>query len=183
MTTIIGVQYDDRAVIIADNQVTDDSGRIYRHPQMAKISKRGNLLVAGSGEVSPCDIAQHIWIPPKITIKDKQDVYHFMITKVMPSLRKCLTDNGYDFNEDTDKSKDGPRFRFLISCCGELFDVDDTLSVIRDETGFYAVGSGDSYALGALWAGATPMEAIEIAAKLTAYTSGPYMEMVQYKYE
>lgn len=183
MTTIIGVQYDDKAVIIADNQVTDDGGRIYRHPQMAKISKRGPLLIAGSGEVSPCDIAQHIWNPPKLTIKDKQDVYHYMITKVMPSLRKCLTDNGYDFNEDHDKSKDGPRFRFLVACKGELFDIDDTLSVIRDETGFYAVGSGDSYALGALNAGAEPMEAMKIAAKLTAFTSGPFLEMVQYKDE
>ena len=73
MTTIIGVQYDDRAVIIADNRVTDDSGRVYTHPQMAKISERGDFLIAGSGEVSPCDIAQHIWNPPKLTAKDKQD--------------------------------------------------------------------------------------------------------------
>ena len=89
MTTIIGVEFKDKSVLIADNQVTDDSGRIYRHPQMAKICQRGDFLIAGSGEVSPCDIAQHIWNPPKLTTKDAKDVYHFMISKAMPSLRKC----------------------------------------------------------------------------------------------
>lgn len=181
MTTIIGVEFKDKSVLIADNQVTDDSGRIYRHPQMAKICQRGDFLIAGSGEVSPCDIAQHIWNPPKLTTKDAKDVYHFMISKAMPSLRKCLEENGYNFNEDHDKSKDGLRFQFLIACGGEIFDVDQDLAVMRSMDGFYAVGSGASFALGALHAGAKPMKAMEIAAKLTAFTSGPYLELVQEK--
>jgi ATP-dependent protease HslVU (ClpYQ) peptidase subunit len=181
MTTIIGVEYKDKSVLIADNQVTDESGRIYRHPQMAKITQRGDFLIAGSGEVSPCDIAQHIWNPPKLTAKESKDIYHFMISKAMPSLRKCLSDNGYDFNEDHDKSKEGLRFQFLIVCGGEIFDVDQDLAVMRSMDGFYAVGSGASFALGALHAGVKPMKAMEIAAKLTAFTSGPYMEMVQEK--
>ena len=181
MTTIIGVQYDDRAVILADNRVTDDNGRVYRHPEMVKIVERGDYLIAGSGEVSPCDIAQHIWIPPKPTAKDKQDVYHFMIAKAMPSLRECLTANGYNFDEPHDKAKDGLRFQFIIACCGELFDVDQDLAVMRSDTGFYAVGSGAPYALGALTVGAKPMKAMEIAAKLTAFTAPPYLEKVQYK--
>ena len=181
MTTIIGVQYDDRIVLLADNQVTDDSGRIYRHSQMSKISKRGDFLIAGSGEVSPCDITQHIWNPPKLTAKDKQDIYHFMIAKAMPSLRKCLEENGYNFNEDHDKAKDGLRFQFLIAVGGELFDIDQDLAVMRSDTGFYAVGSGAPYALGALTVGAKPMKAMEAAAKNTAFTSGPYQEVEQYK--
>ena len=46
-----------------------------------------------------------------------------MITKVMPSLRKCLSDNGYDFDEGKgDGKSDGSRFRFLIAVGGELFE-------------------------------------------------------------
>ena len=181
MTTIIGVQYDDKAVLLADNQVTDDSGRIYRHPDMVKMVERGDFVIAGSGEVSPCDIAQHLWVPPKPTPKDKQDIYHFMIAKAMPSLRKCLSENGYNFDEPHDKAKDGLRFQFLIACCGEIFDVDQDLAVMRDVTGYYAVGSGAPYALGALDAGAKPMKAMEVAAKRTAFTSGPYQEIIQEK--
>ena len=181
MTTIIGVQYEDHCVLLADNQVTDDNGRVYRHEQMKKIAERGEFLIAGAGEVSPCDIAQHIWTPPKLTAKDAKDVYHFMISKAMPSLRKCLVDNGYDFSEDHDKSKDGLRFQFIMAVGGELFDIDQDLSVIRTVEGFYTIGSGGTYALGALWVGATPMEAMEAASKITAFTSGPYQEIEQYK--
>lgn len=181
MTTIIGVQYADKAILLADNRVTDDSGRVYSHPEMVKISERGDFLIAGAGEVSPCDIAQHIWQPPKLTAKDKQDIYHFMISKAMPDLRKCLEDNGYNFNEDHDKSKDGLRFQFLIACGGEIFDIDQELAVMRDSTGFYGIGSGAPYALGALHAKAKPMKAMEIAAKITAFTAPPFLEKVQYK--
>jgi ATP-dependent protease HslVU (ClpYQ) peptidase subunit len=104
-----------------------------------------------------------------------------MIAKAMPSFRKCLTENGYDFNEDHDKSKEGLRFQFLMAVGGELFDIDQDLAVMRSMDGTYAVGSGATYALGALHAGAKPMKAMEIAAKLTAFTSGPYTEKEQYK--
>ena len=181
MTTIIGVEYEDRALLIADNQVTDDNGRIYKHPKMVKITERNGYLIAGSGEVSPCDIANHIWNPPKPTAKDKQDLYHFMITVAMPSLRKCLEDNGYNFNEDHDKSKDGLRFQFLVALGGEIFDIDQDLAVMKSGDGFYGVGSGASYALGALAAGAKPIKAMNIAAKLTAFTAPPFQEVVQYK--
>jgi ATP-dependent protease HslVU (ClpYQ) peptidase subunit len=182
MTTIVAVQYKDKVVFAADNQVTGDNGRIYHHPRMEKIAERGEYLIAGSGEVGPCDIAQHIWIPPKLTLKDRQDTYHFMITKVMPSLRKCLTENGYDFNEGKGEGKgDDSRFNFLIAVGGEVFDVADDCSICMSDDGIYGVGSGSSYAIGALHAGAKPLKALEIAAQLDANTSAPFLVKEQYK--
>ena len=178
MTTIIGIEYPDRSILVADSRVTDDAGRIYAHRVMKKISQRGSLLIAGAGEVTPCDIAQNIWIPPQFTAKDKKDVYRFMITKVMPSLRKCLTDNGYNFEED---KKDGMRFQFLISVGGEIFDIDEDLSVMKSDDNLYAIGSGGPYALGALYAGAEPEVAMEIASKVSAYSAPPFYQEVQYK--
>jgi ATP-dependent protease HslVU (ClpYQ) peptidase subunit len=182
MTTIVGVQYEDKCVIAADNQVTGDSGRRYNHPDMKKIAERGEFLIAGSGEVQPCDVVQQIWQPPKLTAKDRADLYKFMIVKVMASLRKCLTDNGYDFNEGKGDGKaDDTRFNFLIAVGGELFDVADDLSVCRSELGIYGVGSGSPYAMGALLAGATPEEAVEHACKVDVNSSGPILIMEQYK--
>lgn len=177
MTTIIGLEYKDHAIIIADNQTTDDSGYIYSHPDVHKISERGSFLIAGSGEVLPCDIAQHIWEPPTPTKVDKKNLYHFMIAKVMPSLRKCLSDNGYDFNDGT---KD-MRFQFLIAINGEIFDIDQECSVSKSESNVYAAGSGAPYVLGAIHAGADAYEAMEIASKLTAFTAGPYLSKTQLK--
>jgi ATP-dependent protease HslVU (ClpYQ) peptidase subunit len=182
MTTIVAVQYEDKVVFVADNQVTGDDGRIYHHPKMEKVSERGEYLIAGSGEVGPCDIAQHLWTPPKPTSKDRQDIYHFMIAKVMPSLRKCLIENGHDFNEGKGDGKEASsRFNFLIAVCGEVFDVADDCSIIMSADGIYGVGSGSSYAIGALHAGAKPLKALQIAEKLDANTSGPFLTKEQYK--
>ena len=178
MTTIIGIEYDDRSIIIADSRVTGDDGRIYSHPIMRKIAKRGAILIAGAGEVAPCDVAQNIWTPPTFTAKDAKEPYRYLVTKAMPSLRKCLTENGYNFEED---KKDGTRFQFLMAVGGELFDIDEELTVIKSNDNIYAIGSGGSYALGALYAGAEPMQAMEIAAKVSAYTFPPFYVEEQLK--
>jgi ATP-dependent protease HslVU (ClpYQ) peptidase subunit len=175
MTTIIGLEYKDRCFLVADSQTTDESGRIYTHPEVEKITANGSFLIAGSGETLPCDIAQHIWESPVPTRQDKDSLYRFMITKAMPSLRKCLTENGYNFDEENKEM----RFQFIMAVCGEIFDVDQELSISKSADGVYAAGSGASYALGAIHAGADAYEAMEIAAKLTAFTAGPYISREQ----
>lgn len=180
MTTLIGIQFEDRCEIYADSRVTDDNGRIYSHPDMKKIVEKGSYLISGSGEVLPCDIAQTIWQPPRLTAKHKENIYGFMISEVMPSLRKCLSDNGYNFDEEQSK-KDGQRFHLLIACNGELFDIDQELAISRSELGVYTAGSGGEIAMGAIFAGANPMEALRIAAKLSAFTAPPFYSIKQYK--
>jgi len=175
MTTIIGLEYKDRCFIVADSQTTDEGGRIYTHPEVEKISANGSFLIAGSGETLPCDIAQHIWESPVPSKQDKENLYRFMIKKAMPSLRKCMTENGYNFDEDTKET----RFQFIIAVGGEIFDVDQELSISKSADGVYAAGSGAPYALGAIHAGADAYEAMEIASKLTAFTAGPYMSKEQ----
>jgi ATP-dependent protease HslVU (ClpYQ) peptidase subunit len=175
MTTIIGLEYKDRCFLVADSRTTDDSGRIYTHPEVQKISENGSFLIAGSGETLPCDIAQHIWEPPVPTKQDREDLYHFMIVKAMPSLRKCMSENGYNFDEDVKDT----RFQFIMAVGGEIFDVDQELSISKSADGVYAAGSGASYALGAIYAGADAYEAMEIASKLTAFTAGPYISKEQ----
>jgi hypothetical protein len=176
MTTIIGVENEDGATIIADSLVVDDNGKRYNHPAMTKINKRGSFYVAGAGEIMPCDTIQHLWEPPKLMAVDKKDLWHFMLVKVLPSMRKCLKDNGYNFDEDGEN-----RFSFIVAVGGELFEVDDNLGVTKSKEGFYGIGSGAPFALGALEAGATPEDAIAISAKLSAYTEEPFIKVFQSK--
>lgn len=178
MTTIIGLQYEDRCIIVADSLIVDDNGYRYNHNDAKKISERNGFLIAGSGEVMPCDVAQHIWEPPKPTKADKKDLYHFMVAKVIPSLRKCFMANGINLDEP----KTEARFNFLIAVCGELFDIDDDLSVTRNEHGIYAVGSGGAIAIGALYAGADALQAMEIAEELSAFTARPFYSKEQFKH-
>jgi ATP-dependent protease HslVU (ClpYQ) peptidase subunit len=176
MTTIVAIQYEDRVVIGADSQVT--SARKYSHPRMAKITERNQYLIAGAGLSAACDIAQHIWIPPKATLDDRKDLYHFMIAKVVPSLKQCFKDN--DFRLEGDKDEE-TRFSFLIAIGGEVFDLADDFAISLDGSGHYAIGSGSSLALGALAHEATLEEALEIAASKDPYTSAPFYFYEQVK--
>jgi ATP-dependent protease HslVU (ClpYQ) peptidase subunit len=142
MTTIIAKKTAGKVIIGADSQVT--AIRKYKHPSMAKITERGQFLIAGAGESAACDIAQHIWNPPAPNATDKKDLYHFMITKVVPSLRQCFKDNDYKYDKD---SGDDYNFLFLIAVGGEIFEIADDFSVCVDSEGIYGVGSGSSYAL------------------------------------
>ena len=181
MTTIIGIEYPDHCVIIADSLVTDDEGVKFTHPVMDKVIQNGSLLIAGAGEVVPCDIAMRIWKPPSLTTKHRKDIYNFRISKVIPSLRKCLSENGYNFDEPEAK-KSGMRFHFIIACGGELFDVDEDLSVMKNEGGLYGAGSGSQFALGAVKAGADLHTAMEIAEHFSAFTARPFKEYKQDKF-
>jgi ATP-dependent protease HslVU (ClpYQ) peptidase subunit len=177
MTTIIAVQSNDGVLFGADSQVTAPNGRKYSASRMVKITERNEYIIAGSGECAPCDIAQHIWIPPKPNAKDKKDLYHFMIASVVPSLKQCFKDNDYKINQDDDENA----FSFLIALCGEIFEIADDFSISLDDSGFYGVGSGSSYAIGALHAGATVEQALMIAAKNDAFTSAPFVYIEQEK--
>jgi len=177
MTTIVAVQSNDGVLFGADSQVTASNGRKYSATRMVKITERNDYIIAGSGECAPCDIAQHIWIPPKPTVKDKRDLYHFMIATVVPSLKQCFKDNDYKVNPDDDETA----FSFLVAICGEVFEIADDFSISLDDSGFYGVGSGSGYAIGALHAGATVEQALSIAAKNDAFTSAPFIYFNQEK--
>jgi ATP-dependent protease HslVU (ClpYQ) peptidase subunit len=176
MTTIVAIQSENGVLFGADSLVTAD--RKFNHPKMTKITKRGDFIIAGAGESAACDIAQHIWIPPKPTLSDKKDIYHFIVSKVVPSLKKCFKENEYKWEKDPDGEYN---FAFLIAICGEVFDIADDFAVSLDSAGFYGVGSGSNIAIGALEAGASIERALEIAEKHDPFTASPFLFIEQKK--
>jgi ATP-dependent protease HslVU (ClpYQ) peptidase subunit len=176
MTTIVAVCKNGNVTMGADSQVTDGS-RPNRHPKMEKITKNNGYLIAGSGDSQPCDILQHIFIPPVPTVQERKDLYKFMIVKLIPAMRECLEDNGW--KPSTDDKDSG--FNMLFAFDGEVFDIGDDFSVLLNDDGIYGVGSGSPYAMGALYAGATVERALEYAASNDIYTSGPYQIVKQQK--
>lgn len=177
MTTIIAVANDNGVTIAADSQTTAASGRILSHPKQLKITERGKYLLAGSGDAAPCDLLQHSFKPPVPRGNENNDLHHFMIAKFVPALKKCLKTN--DWKLDPTDSDSG--FSFLIAIGGEIFSLDDDFSISMTSSGIYGIGSGSTYAVGALLNGATIDEAMEIAASNDAYTSGPFQVVYQEK--
>ena len=176
MTTIVAVCKNGNVIMGADSQVSDGS-RPNRHSDMEKITKNNGWLIAGSGDSQPCDILQHIFIPPVPTIKERDNLYKFMIVKFIPAMRGALDDAGW--KEDKDDKDTG--FNMLFAFDGEVFDIGNDFSVLLNSDGIYGVGSGSPFAIGALYAGASVEKALEIAVNNDIYTSGPFQIVKQQK--
>jgi len=175
MTTIVGLCKNGQVILGADSQVTDGDRR-NNSLIMEKITKNNGYLIAGSGDSTPCDILQHIFVPPVPTVTERKNLYKFMITKFVPAMRECLEDNGYKPDPKEDSG-----FSMLIAYDGELFDIGDDFSVLLNNTGIYGVGNGSKYAIGALSVGATVEEALKVASDNDIYTSGPFQIVKQNK--
>ena len=174
MTTIVAVCKNGIVTMGADSQVTDGD-RINNDLRMEKITKNNGYLIAGAGDATPCDILQHIFVPPVPTVSERKNLYKFMITKFVPSMRECLDENGWKPVQNDDSG-----FNMLIAFDGEVFDIGDDFSVLLNNKGIYGIGNGSKYAIGALWVGATIEKALEAASDNDIYTSGPF-QIVQQK--
>lgn len=179
MTTIVGVQSTEGCVIVSDSLVVAD-GKIYNHPDMVKAVERGSYIIGGAGDYRALQVVLHGWVPPVVTAKAKLNLYEFVINKVAPSLKKALTEAGIGFSKTTDNEDNKFELSLIIGINGSLFEIDSDFAVAMNNTGLYAIGSGGDYALGALHAGASALEAIKISAINSNETSAPFHILEQY---
>ena len=169
MTAIVGIQGKGWAVIAADSMTTYDD-KPYYTKSIDKVIRKGDYVFAFSGDAIAGNIANFLWIPPKVIKTTPTDV--FMQTKVLPSLREAMKDNGYT-PDATDKEAG---FDALICLNGIIYEIDQDYLWSKDDRGLYAVGSGGSLALGALATGFSKnsMKAAEFAARRAIKISADY---------
>lgn len=173
MTTIIGVQNADGCVIASDSRVADN-GKVYTHPEMVKAVERGSYIIGGAGDYRALQVVLHGWQPPLVNAKAKQNLYEFVINKVAPSLKSTLTEAGIEFTKSSENDDNKFELQLIIGINGTIFELDSDFAVAMNDTGLYAIGSGGDYALGALHAGATVLDAMRIAAVNNNGTSAPF---------
>ena len=178
MTTILAVQHEDKVMFAADSQTTANRGKRYTHPSMTKLTERGKYIMACAGDVAACDLVHYLWNPPNPKVADYEDLYRFVITDVVPSLKQTFKDNDYKWQNDKD---DDGGFTILLAIGGTVFEIDDDMSVSLDVNGFYGIGSGSDFGLGALASGASLKKAVSIAAKFDVYTAAPFIYKTQEK--
>jgi ATP-dependent protease HslVU (ClpYQ) peptidase subunit len=170
MTAIVGIQGKGWAVIAADSMTTYND-KPYFSKSFEKVTRKGDYVFAFAGDAIAGNIANFIWAPPKFIKTLPTDV--FVQTKVLPSLRDVLKDNGYE--PDTTKNPDAG-FDALICINGTIYEIDQDFLWSRDDRGLYAVGSGGPLALGALATGFSKnsMKAAEFAARRAIKISADY---------
>ena len=155
MTTLVGLQGKNFAVLAADSQITEDNLRTISLTT-PKIIRKGKYLLGITGDTRPGDILTYNWNPPALP-KNVDAVQH-MGKKVIPSIIDAFSSNGYH-NYGGDDKEGG--FDYLLAFNAQLFHIACDLSFIQSHTGYYGIGSGGQFATGYLWG------KIESAANLT----------------
>lgn len=185
MTTLVGIQGKDFIVMAADSQVTEENQRMVS-PRTPKIIKLGKYLLGITGDSRPGDILTYNWTPP--TYKGGDEI-QFMGKYIIPSIIDALKNNGYDLDGDRKESS----FSYLLGFNGKLFSIGEDLSFLCSESGYYAAGSGGSFALGYLYSVDTKKiksvqaatliakKALAIACKLDINTCPPIQIVSQSK--
>ena len=161
MTTILAVQYKNGFVIAADGQVTENE-RPFFHKGMPKIVSVGDYVIAGAGVSRFCDVILYAWQPP---VYDGSEIYKFMVSQFIPSMRKAHEEAGCVL-------KDDDSFKFVVGVENELFYIAEDYSVLRSDSGFYGAGTGYAYGIGALSAGASIDNAMKISIKFDINSGG-----------
>jgi len=201
MTTIIGIQGPDYALVCSDSRISsiDDGGFASQITTLgnnsAKIAENGKYLLGAAGDMRAINILHHAFQPPVVppnTTGRKLD--NFITTKFIPSLRECFEKQGYAAPE-TDTSNHIAEHGSTVMCVvsGTIYVIDGDYSWTSDINSTYALGTGSSYALGALQvltaskkmtvvqAKRTALKAIAVSARYDPYTGAPFHTYVQGK--
>jgi len=184
MTTIAAIQGEGFTVIGFDSQISSDN-RVYLLPNgIKKVSKNGNYLIGAAGDLRAVNLLADIPLPDAENLSGVK-LDKFVSTKLIPVIRGYFETNGY--------TKDGNQEFDIILCVnGIVYEIADDYCWARDVAGIYGIGSGSSFALGALHsmvgakvtveeAKAYLKEAITISSYLDSGTGGTIHIAVQYK--
>jgi ATP-dependent protease HslVU (ClpYQ) peptidase subunit len=155
---------DNLLEIAYDSQATEGSMAV--NMKQPKVFEIGKIIFGISGDLALINAIKFFEFE-----QPYEDPEKWAITYLAPKLREIAK----SLKHDADKDK--LYYSILVFAGNQLFELDDDLSVIQSANGNHAIGSGKSYALGALAAGATAFEALEIAAEKDVYTGGELRRM------
>jgi ATP-dependent protease HslVU (ClpYQ) peptidase subunit len=185
MTTLIGIELEDRCVLAADSQITEDNLRTVS-TSTPKIISVGKYLLGITGDSRPGDILTYNWKPP---VYKGADPIQWMGKKVLPSIVTAFKENGYEPYE-AGKDKDSG-FDYLVAFNAHLFHIAVDLSFIKSDQGIYGLGSGGQFGLGYLSGlpgrqlnldpARHAEKAVQIASMLDVNTCPPIQLVIQHK--
>lgn len=195
MTTIIGIQGPDYALACTDSRIStmDEGGYASQITTLgvnsSKIAQNGKYFLGAAGDMRAINILHHAFVPPSpvpANITGKK-LDNFITTRFVPALRECFEKQGYAAPErDVSNHIAEHASTIMVIVSGTIYVIDGDYSWTSDVNGVYALGTGASYALGALNVLLPPkkitlpqakkiaMKAVSIASKYDPYTGAPF---------
>lgn len=177
MTCIIGLAQDDTLYMGADSAAT--GGWEITTQRQPKIFRAGDLLIGVSGYPRMLQILKYRFAPPAHT--PEKDDMHYMAVDFVDAARQAFKDAGYAQKENEQERTDS---LVLIGYRGHFYTLERNYQIIDSVRDYATIGSGDSYALGALHAtvGLGPLDrirlALEAAAEYSTSVRGPFVYLM-----
>ena len=199
MTTIVAIQGESFAVIGTDSRIStfDDSGFAYQVTTLgsgtAKVAANGRYLIGVAGDVRAINIVHHAFAPPAAPVNMRGNRLDIFMTKTfIPALRATFEAQGYaNTKGDSPTHMAEQDSSIIVAVNGAIYVIESDYGWTADRTGIYAIGTGGTYALGALAAltgkkaitlnsaKSCIVKALGVAAKFDPYTGAPFQTFVQ----
>lgn len=160
MTCIAGLVHDGRVYIGADSAGV--SGLDLNVRRDLKVCVKGEFAFGFTTSFRMGQLIQYAFEPPKR--HPEKDLMAYMVTDFVDALRNCLKAGGFA-RKDCETEQGGS---FLVGHAGRLFAIHGDYQVAEPANGYDAVGCGEGFAKGALFATAKHTPADRIATALAA---------------
>jgi len=140
-----------------------------------KVFTKGPFLFGVAGSFRVLNLLHHKFIPPPI---HTVDLYEYMVTDFVDSLRETLKGAGVAHKDDEVESMGDAVF--LLGLGGRLFSIGNDYQVGIPNDGYDAIGAGESYALGSLFSSKGSARkrillALEAAEKFSGAVRSPFV--------
>jgi len=174
MTCIVATVENGKVYMGGDSLVS--SGGYSRIKREKKVYRVDEFLIGSAGSIRGSNLLRFSLNIPKNTGKDN---FKYMVTVVVPIIRDLFKDEGYS---KVDNNVEGINAQLLIGYRGVVYNLYGDFQVDIYAEDFTAVGSGKTYAVGAMEAlnktTLSPKEkiisALEIVGKYNTFVGAPY---------
>ena len=199
VTTIVGIQGDAYSVVCTDSRISsiDDTGFAFQITTLgagtSKVANNGKYILGAAGDVRAINILHHAFQPPAPPVNAYgRKLDQFITRQFIPALRHVFDEQGYSLPErDSSDHIAEHSSTIIVVVHGTLYSIEGDYSWTSDTSGIYSIGTGSSYALGALQAlvGGKKLsiqqaknaatKALTVASKFDPYTGSPFQTFVQ----
>lgn len=159
MTTVVAVESEKGVTFAADSRI---SWYAKHDGWIDKVVTNGVYTFGAAGALRAIQILEFAKLPEPPKTEDTKMIDRFVTKELVQSIKDAFGDAKSDADESS---------IILGAVCGRAYIFASDGSWVRNPDGFYAVGSGQSYALGALKAGKSAKQAVEIASYFDGYTN------------
>ncbi|UDL15913.1 protease [Microbacterium phage Pumpernickel] len=166
MTTIIAVENEKGVTFASDSRI---SGWGINDGWVSKVVKNGAITFGAAGYLRTIQVLQYAKLTEPPADATPEGVDRYVSLELVPAIVSAFKEVA---SEESLK-----RSVILLAVAGRVYEVSSDGAWTRTADGFYAVGSGSMYALGALAAGAKPAEAIKIASRYDWGTNADAKEL------